>query len=567
MDSVICTDADPYCLYLFCPNIGIGNIKMKSSTIKKLYTLHSWVGVITGILLFVIAFTGAVAVFARPELKIWGNESIRAAIPSQPQELAKVVEQYAEKVGPEYLEEVHLEMPSPRFSATTRLIYEGHFEKPDGGEEHKGTVYQLDPRELTLVKEWDMDEFFNSHQLDMSVFLAHFHADLHLGRPIGLILTGLLGLTLMVSIVTGIFIHRKILAQLFTFRVSKTFSLMLNDGHKVMSVWAVLFHSVIAFTGAFLGLATVILVPAAAYVGFNGDQEKLVETFTAVKPPVLANVQQQTQLGDILEKAAQDRPDLNFNRLTVMGYGDQNALVYLFGRGSDQIGGETLIYKGATAEYVTTQANFGRLEGVTGKILDAMFPLHFGNFGGLLVKTVWAILGIATALLPITGLMLWIERGLNAQNPAHSRRTYENFNRLLIGACGGIVLATVALFPAQLAMNKWLTGQDHTDLIFIIFFGSWLVSTILPFVIAQAKAMKLITLTTAWTMILIMPLDALFTGSHVFNLFETKHYVSMSVNAVMLALGTLLLISYKKLVVKQREQSEIVTQELVEERA
>lgn len=540
---------------------------MKSSTIKKLYTLHSWVGVITGILLFVIAFTGAVAVFARPELKVWGNESIRAEVPFQPQRLGRVVEEYANKVGPEYLEEIHLDLPSPRFSTTTRLIYEGHFEKPDGGEEHKGTVFQLDPRDFSLIKEWDMDAFFNSEQLDMSVFLAHFHADLHLGRPIGLILTGLLGLTLMVSIATGIFIHRKILAQLFTFRVSKTFSLMLNDGHKVMSIWAVLFHSVIAFTGAFLGLATVILVPAAAYVGFNGDQEKLVETFTAIKPPVLAHVQQPTRLGDILEDAAQNRPDLQFNRLTIMGYGDKNALVYLSGRGSEQVGGETLIYKGSTAEFVKTQANFGRLEGVTGKLLDAMYPLHFGNFGGLLVKSVWAILGIATALLPITGLMLWIERGLNAQNPAHSRRTYENFNRLLIGACGGLVLATVALFPAQLFMNKWMAGQDHTDLIFLLFFGAWFASIVLPFVVKQASAMKLITLSTAWMMMLIMPLDAILTGSHLFNLFETGHYISMSVNGFMLILGVLLLVAYKKLALKQQKDAELSEQELIGEGA
>lgn len=540
---------------------------MKSITIKKLYALHSWVGVITGILLFIIAFTGAVAVFARPELKVWGNDEIRAEIPHQPQKLGQLVEEYSKKVGPDYLEEVHVSLPSPRFAASASIIYEGHFEKPEGGEEHKGIVYQLHPETLGLMKEWTMDDFFNSHQLDMATFLAHFHADLHLGRPVGLILTGLLGLTLMVSIVTGIFIHRKILAQLFTFRVSKTFSLMLNDGHKVMSIWAVLFHSVIAFTGAFLGLATVILVPAAAYVGFNGDQEKLVETFTAVKPPLLAHVQQPTKLGDILERSAKERPDLTFNRLTVMGYGDQNAMVYLFGAGSEQLGGETLIYKGATAEYVTSQANFGRLEGVTGKILDAMFPLHFGNFGGLLVKTVWAILGLATALLPITGLMLWIERGLNAQNPAHSRRTYENFNRLLIGACGGVVMATVALFPAQLFMNKWLTGQDHTDLIFLIFFGTWFVATVMPFVISQAKAMKLIVLATAWAMILIMPLDAVLTGSHLFNLFETKHFISMGVNAVMLALGVLLLLTYKKLVVKQQQQVTEVEQELVGEGA
>jgi uncharacterized iron-regulated membrane protein len=65
---------------------------MKSITIKKLYAIHSWVGVITGILLFVIAFTGAVAVFARPELKVWGNEMIRADVPAQPHKMAAVIE-------------------------------------------------------------------------------------------------------------------------------------------------------------------------------------------------------------------------------------------------------------------------------------------------------------------------------------------------------------------------------------------------------------------------------------------------------------------------------------------
>ncbi|WP_133468817.1 PepSY-associated TM helix domain-containing protein [Paraglaciecola marina] len=528
---------------------------MKSITIKKLYTLHSWVGLITGILLFVIAFSGAVAVFTRPELKIWSNQEIRAEIPIQSHKIENTIEQYAQKVGPDYLEEVHIRLPSARLSETARVIYEGHFETPEGGEEHKGTVFEFHPLNWSLVSKNDMDTFFELEKYDMSTFLAHFHADLHLGRPVGLILTGLLGLTLMVSIVTGLFIHRKILAQLFTFRVSKTFSLMLNDGHKVMSVWAVLFHSVIAFTGAFLGLATVILVPAAAYVGFNGDQEKLLETFTAIKAPIVANVAQPTKLADIIDISIQKRPDLTFDNVAIMGYGDQNALVYISGDGSEQLGGETLVFHGATAEYIRTQANFGRLEGVTGKILDAMFPLHFGNFGGLLVKCIWAILGLSTALVPITGLMLWIERGLNAQNPTHSKRTYQNFNKLLIGSCGGIVLATVALFIAQLIFDKTLPEQDHTSLIFKTFFGVWLGAIILPFVIKQALALKIIILGSGLLMVLIMPLDGLFTGSHVFNVFETQHYVSVSVDLTMLFLGTLLLVSYNKMSQQRHELS------------
>jgi len=536
---------------------------MKSLTIKKLYKLHSWVGIITGILLFVIAFTGAVAVFARPELTIWANDNLRNPTNITPERYQQVIDEYAVEVGKEYQEEIHVRLADAKLAATARVIYEGHFEDENGKEEHKGVVYQFSTDKFEEVKKWDMDTFFNTEKLDMAEFIAHFHADLHLGRPLGLILTGLLGLTLMVSIVTGIFVHRKILAQLFTFRIRKSFSLALNDGHKVMSVWAVLFHTVIAFTGAFLGLATVILVPAAAYVGFNGDQEKLIETFTAIKPPIVANVEKPTQLADILNHSLETRPDLRFTNLTILGYGDENALVYVQGAGSEQLGGETLVYKGATGEYLRSQANFGRLEGVTGKILDAMFPLHFGNFGGIFVKTIWAILGLATALLPITGMMLWIERGLNAKNPAHSEKTYQMFNKLLVGSCGGIVLATVMLFPAQLGLNKFAANTDHTGIIFNSFFIVWAVAALLPFVINVKAATKSIILVTSALLIITMPLDAIFTGSHVFNVFETKHFVSVTVDITLFVLGILILLGYRKTQAKLAETADQVEPEVI----
>lgn len=49
--------------------------------------------------------------------------------------------------------------------------------------------------------------------------------------------------------------------------------------------------------------------------------------------------------------------------------------------------------------------------------------------------------------------MLWIERGMNAKHPAHSRETYIRFNKLLIGSCAGLVLATVVLFPTQVDLS------------------------------------------------------------------------------------------------------------------
>jgi len=37
-------------------------------------------------------------------------------------------------------------------------------------------------------------------------------------------------------------------------------------------------------------------------------------------------------------------------------------------------------------------------------------PLHFGDYGGMPLKIIWAILDIITIVLLVTGLYLWLRR-------------------------------------------------------------------------------------------------------------------------------------------------------------
>ncbi|MCQ9319753.1 PepSY domain-containing protein, partial [Staphylococcus aureus] len=54
-------------------------------TLQRLLTLHSWAGIVTGLLLFVVCFSGAVVVF-KNEIDLWANPSLvqlpRAAQPA-----------------------------------------------------------------------------------------------------------------------------------------------------------------------------------------------------------------------------------------------------------------------------------------------------------------------------------------------------------------------------------------------------------------------------------------------------------------------------------------------------
>ncbi len=534
---------------------------MKSKTIKKLYTLHSWVGIITGILLFVIAFTGAVSVFGRDEIKLWANPEIRTLAPVDTVKIERLIEEYATKVPEHYKEEVLVFLPGVRSSTRLFIMFESHHGEPQTesewveGEKPKpehnppvATIFEFDPVTYDYVQEKTglVEELFAESQYDLSEFIVGFHADLHMGRPIGLLTTGVLGLTMMLSIVTGIFIHRKILVQFFTFRPRKNYSLMLNDGHKAIGVWGLLFNSVIAFTGAFLGLAIVVLVPAAAFVSFGGDQDKLVETFTAVPDPIILNITQPTAISAAFEHVFTIDEDAEISRMTIKGYGDKSAMMYLSAAGGDSMAGQTAVYN-ADGKFIEIYSNFGRLEGYSGAILDVMFPLHFGNFGGVFVKLIWAVLGLGTALLPLTGLMLWMERGVNSTNPKYTLMTYQRFNRLIVGGCGGIVVATFLLFPANAFLKYIMVVDNVGPAIWWPFFGSWLLITLSAFFVKCEKHFaKQLTILTAFILMLVLPIDLAVSGREMMSNFTYGQQISLGIDLACLAMGLYLFKMLKK---------------------
>jgi uncharacterized iron-regulated membrane protein len=49
-------------------------------------------------------------------------------------------------------------------------------------------------------------------------------------------------------------------------------------------------------------------------------------------------------------------------------------------------------------------------------ILDWLSKLHFGTFGGLAIKALWAVLGLAPAVLSVTGMFMFWKRTSNKNN-------------------------------------------------------------------------------------------------------------------------------------------------------
>jgi uncharacterized iron-regulated membrane protein len=65
------------------------------------------------------------------------------------------------------------------------------------------------------------------------------------------------------------------------------------------------------------------------------------------------------------------------------------------------------------------------------RFLAAMSPLHYAQFGGMTVKIAWALFGLAPLLLFVTGLLAWCKPA--AQRPPQPAPTSEPAEEVLIG--------------------------------------------------------------------------------------------------------------------------------------
>lgn len=227
-------------------------------------------------------------------------------------------------------------------------------------------------------------------------WLSKFHNSFHLGKP-GEWLLGFFALVFLLSIITGLILFRKNILAVLLFKkaVYKRSNL-----HQLIGVYALLFNLMIAVTGFWM----------QRYV-FK-KEFYAADNYT----PVL--------------KAS---PALSFNfDSAYMGiqkkYPDFTAHVIYFAQSN---GGKTAVYgsrssnayihskKFADAIFLDSSGSIAKTRFVNEISADDRYDiinsqLHMGKFGGIGIKIIYFLFGLAGGLLSITGFLLWIKRRKSA---------------------------------------------------------------------------------------------------------------------------------------------------------
>lgn len=298
---------------------------------------------------------------------------------------------------------------------------------------------------------------------------------------IGIYLSGFVALFFFFAIVTGVLIHwRNLLTKFYAFIKEGKWKTIWTNAHTVLGVIGLPFQLIYAVTGAFFGLLTFILLPSVLLL-YDGDSSKVfskINPETAIKLDPNAPEAENISINSLIQQVHATYPDSHILRAVIRNYGREDALVTW--QLDDKKGilsyGTAVMYmrdgvilEEYSAEPVSKSYSLS--------VISIIAKLHFGDFGGILMKIVYFILSMITCFMIISGVLLWRAARENNKYTLKQRLFHHKVTKIYLAICLSMFPAFAILFIA----NK-LVPMDYAhrvNLVNQIFFLSWLAMIII----------------------------------------------------------------------------------------
>lgn len=424
---------------------------------------HSSLGLAFAAAIYLVCLTGSIAVFAH-EFQRWEQAGSPRIEQASPQAVQNALEQAVAKAGAG-IEHGYIQLPRPALPQLLISI----------DSKANGDQVWLADAQGNLVQRGETP---------WTEFLTRLHINLHLPRSWGIFIVGMTGVALLSSLISGILAHPRILRDAFHLRIGGSKRLQEADLHNRLGVWALPFHVIVSLTGAVLGLTTII-VGVLGMALFQGDVGKVYALFIPTEPKEDARpapvIDMRPMFADVARRAPGGRVDLILlEHPTEMGGAAMFNVEHDNGRLSNT---DAYAYRREGGAYYAKRAvdnNLGE------QILGSLGKLHFGWFGGGVIKIAYALLGLGLTYLAASGVSIWLARRRDKGNPA------PGWERIWTAVTWGqpaaiALVAVVAVIVGPSISTKFLVGL-------------WGAATILALLLAiprdaarLLRALKLIT--------------------------------------------------------------------------
>ncbi|GGB99328.1 iron uptake protein [Oxalicibacterium flavum] len=418
--------------------------------------LHTWAGVVIGSVLFAIFWMGTLTVFDQ-EFDRWMQPGTRIAAPAAPVSLDRTVLPAVTALADGNLQ-WGVRFPDER-TAHLRLFAR----KADG----EFVTRAVDGTTGTLIAE--------QGSLAGTGFFFPFHFHLHIDwLGLGYWLVGLAGMAMLVLLVSGVIIHKKIFADFFLFRPKKYLQRASLDLHNLTGVLGLPFHFLITLSGLIIFVQ--IYFPQA-YEGAYGTGKQAqaafqIEAIGRYTRPRLEQPGQLASLDAMVAEAERLWPGGKATFVRVWHPGDAGAYVEV---------------RRSYAHEVTMNLDQLYFDGQTGALLYRfearpvvgvhrfISGMHFIQFNHWGLRWLYFLAGLSGCVMIATGFLFWLEsrRASHAKKGLSGVRVVE---ALTVGSVSGIVLATMAYLVVNrlLPLDTHFAGQARAELEVWVFYLVWL---------------------------------------------------------------------------------------------
>lgn len=359
---------------------------MKVRTIRRWFLVHKWTSLVSMLFLLLLCVTGLPLIFHEEIDHALGYSSEAPALPGAERDAsidAMIADAKARQPG-DVMQFVVRDSHEPN----AWFIRLG--ESPNGAI----TAYDMyDARTGDLLNQYPLEEGV------MNVVLR-LHIDMFAGLP-GTLFLGFMGVLLVASIFSGAVLYAPFMNKLAfgTVRRDRSARLKWLDMHNVVGIVTMVWLLVVGGTGVVNALSTPIFA-----------QWQTTELAEMTAP--YQGRERVTRTGSVDAAVAAARTAVPEMELSFMAFpGNAFASPHhfvAFMQGRDPLTSrliEPVLIDAVTAEVLEV----GRMPWYVSALMLSQ-PLHFGDYGGMPLKILWAALTVLSIVVLVSGLVLWLKR-------------------------------------------------------------------------------------------------------------------------------------------------------------
>ncbi|WP_194867264.1 PepSY-associated TM helix domain-containing protein [Pseudoalteromonas sp. PPB1] len=415
-------------------------MKVRADILRAYQSLHTWTGITSSLLLFIGFFAGALVMFA-PEIDRW-------ATPTKHQMTAIEPERY--DVLLDTVLQTH-----PKASNSVSLHFDEAMSPVSWYEQGSTRGLRLDD----IRWHGTLDE---NNQLitelvpvnTLSALLDMLHRTAGIGGEIGhtqagVFVMGVAAGLYFLALVSGvIFLLPTLVKRFLAVRNQGERKRFWLDGHNLLGIASLPFHVVIAFTVCVFAFHDVLYGGLAQLYGdkplFPRNAPSQIERNIADLPKV----------SELIAAAESHAPGYRVVQIKLNNLNKPTAFATI------DVVNEAEIARGALHDFifinpytlnVVSSSVANSQQTIWARLVSSFFGLHFGSYGGDLVRWAYFFMGLAGACLFYSGNILWLEK--RRQKGTVQRRSYRVMGALTLGVSLGAIIGIAAVF----ASNKWLT--------------------------------------------------------------------------------------------------------------